>query len=190
MSNLEWYRELDADTRGIYNKIENKLNELILAGDIFQHLEEVIAENMAFHRELKRSIKLAEIKGKEPHSMDKEYVKSSISQAVEASKQFAAEALRSDPSKLARLDKVANGDKPKTVSISLPALITGRILMIFIETHNRLPKSRTELLKSVPDDYRPDVDARLATLKSKFLTRGLQFYDLAESILDKRGRKS
>lgn len=190
MNKSIWYTKLDEDTRNTYNMIERKWNDLVLKGDDFQHLEEEIASNLSFHNKLKRSIRHAELIGKDPHVADVEYCKTSLDQAESAAVEFTKKAMREDPSKIARLSKIVEGDTPAAVQYSKPALVTGKILLLFIESKGRIPSSRAELLKSVPDEYRLDVDSQISTLKGKFLTRGLSAYGLAEAIQDKRGKKS
>ena len=170
-------------------RLYDEIYEQWLAIDEFEQLAQEIVSNLKLARDCKRGVIFAERVDNTPHPADQEFKTSAMQNAVELAKAYTEKAMLEDPSKLAVLSEAVNNLEAKKSRESVPKLIVGKLLLDFLKANDKLPTSRTELVESANNNCRADISEQKLPL-SQLLTRGLEYYGLADKIKDKPGRKA
>ena len=170
-------------------RLYDEIYEQWLAIDEFEQLAQEIVSNLKLARDCKREVIFAERVDNAPHPADQEFKTSAMQNAVELAKAYTEKAMLEDPSKLAVLSEAVNNLEAKKSRESVPKLIVGKLLLDFLKANDKLPTSRTELVESANNNCRADISEQKLPL-SQLLTRGLEYYGLADKIKDKPGRKA
>jgi hypothetical protein len=152
--------------------------------DKFTMLEQEIADNLNLAQQCADASKKPS-----PHPADIEFANKATRTAIELAQQYTALAMRHDISKLATLAKIVATRNANIRQESKPKLIVGKLLLDFLDAHDRLPKSKAELLDSASDVCNAEI-AEQKLAPNDLLSRGFEFYELQDLIQDKRGRKS
>ena len=160
-----------------------------LAIDEWEQMEHEILSTLRLAVASSHGVSSAKRAGRAAHPADKEFKASAMDKSIELAKAYTEKAMREDPSKLYALSDVINKTKAKKSRESVPKLIVGKLLLDFLKASDRLPQSREELIESASNECRADI-AEQKLAPSQLLTRGLEYYGLADSIKDKPGRKT
>lgn len=164
--------------------IREWINERWLAIDQFTELEQEIADNLNLAKQCGHASDKAT-----PHPADAEFADKAMRTAIEQAQQYTELAMRHNKSKLTTLAKVVNSGNANIKQESVPRLIVGKLLLDYLDAHDELPSSREALASSASNECRADIaEQKLPT--SQLFTRGLEYYELADKITDKPGRKS
>ena len=160
-----------------------------LAIDEWEQMEHEILSTLRLAVASSWGVASAQRAGRAAHPADKEFKASAMDKSIELAKAYTEKAMREDPSKLYALSDVVNKTKAKKSRESVPKLIAGHLLLDFLKANDRLPKSKAELLGSASDVCNAEIAEQKLT-PNDLLSRGLEYYGLADSIKDKPGRKT